>query len=340
MEGETIHATKPLLNKLFVFYPICAYLASLYALCTYGSFTHWMGATLLLAHSLICSGYLHHELAHNLVFDDYFWNTLIGRINTAINGGYWWSFEDLKQMHFNHHRYKVDYEVMNKAKFWNSLPEWMRQAIIVCEYLYIPCYHMVLFCRAITAPWWKPERQQYQLRTLLIAASRVLLFATLAWFQWSALLGYVVAQCLFIQVLRLTDAYSHTYELVPVGSKTKPHGKVYDQERTFSIVDDGFTWRLVSFLLFLNFNYHNAHHWNTSIPWHQLPAVQSTLYKDFDRSAYEISLKDAFLHFHETRVECLLAMDPGAPSFDKKKNKLSFQGYPGVIDASFLILEL
>jgi hypothetical protein len=64
------------------------------------------------------------------------------------------------------------------------------------------------------------------------------------------------------------------------------------------------------------------------------------LYKGYDRTHYEISLKDAFVHFHETRVERLLAMSPGAPSMDKKENRLTFQGYPGVVDASFLILEL
>ncbi|MEM8809354.1 MAG: fatty acid desaturase [Cyanobacteria bacterium P01_G01_bin.38] len=78
--------------------------------------------------------------------------------------------------------------------------------------------------------------------------------------------------------MRFADAFHHTYEYAIVGQAFPQRDRTYEQEHTFSnLVSAKYPWLN---LLFLNFGYHNAHHHNMSLPWHELPDLHHKLYAE------------------------------------------------------------
>lgn len=250
---------------------------------TYDHYTLWLLTifTCLLAHVLTWSGYMHHELCHNSVFDKIELNVLFGHLMDWLNGACYWPFEELKEQHINHHIRKVEYDVMSKFLAWIKKYNTIMYTLFVCEYLYFPLHAYMLRWRSILSPWWKEQRRFMQHRTIVILSIRLLYFSFLWYFGDGPLIliCYLIAYSISIQVMRFTDTFSHDYELVPVNSQTKYLSKTYDMLHTYTVAWDTnlqtptmirFLARIVHILFFLNFNFHNEHHFATQKKWYKL----------------------------------------------------------------------
>lgn len=357
------------ISQLALAYSVSAYATALYLL-VLGPWIALVPAALLMTHAKIIAAYLHHELAHGSVFESGDLNVFCAQIIDLIVGAHFWSFAELvsalclctrlscltrqlqKRMHFQHHTYKVDYAMFDKQTFLAKLPRPVLSAILALEYLMIPAWFFVIKLRTISAPWWKPERREFRGRTIVATLVSVLWFSLMASQRPLSVLAYAGATCVMVQVLRFTDFMSHAYEVVPVGTKLQPRSKEYDQTVTFSITSarGHFLWSLVEPMLFLNFSLHNAHHYNTSAPFHELPAVDASLAgrgtlseteKQVPNPTYYIDVGDAIENFLSTRIQRVLEEPTTTPPPVKADGKtLDIKGRIGTVDASFLVLEL
>jgi hypothetical protein len=258
-----------------------------------------------------------------------------------------------KRMHFYHHVNKVDYAVFDKAAFVAKLPRSVLAVILALEFVMVPAWFFLIKLRAISAPWWQPERRAHRERTAAAILLSLFWFAIMASQRLLSLLAYGITTCAVIQVLRFTDFVSHNYEIVPVGTKLQPRSKEYDQTVTYTLASDRWLWSVVQPVIFLNFSFHNAHHYNTSAKWHELPAVDkklsaeqiatpgATTTAEAKPKTYKIDVVDALDNFFSTRLQRVL-QDPTAtpPALKPDGKTLDISGRIGTVDASFLVLEL
>jgi fatty acid desaturase len=267
-------------NALVILYIFIGYGCSITLLRGGSHFSDILPGIALLYHTLTWSAYMHHELCHNSVFSSQVFNTWCGRIIDWLNGSCFWSFEELRKQHINHHVYKVDYDFSSAVLAWLESKPLCKYSLLVCEYFYFPLHAYIFEWRAILSPWWKNERRFARRRTLVVFIVRLLYFA----FMYSVgglsiLLYYLIAYSMAIQTIRFTDSFSHSYDVVPVGTKGKPLTKLYDIMNTFSVVwetDENMSIvcrlfaHLTHIVFFLNFNFHTHHHYATQKKWYEL----------------------------------------------------------------------
>lgn len=344
-------------------------------------------AITLLTHTITWSAYIHHELCHNSVFESTLWNTRFGYILSWINGSSYWTFHELKKQHINHHIYKVDYDIATLFLKWIEENKFVKGLLCVCEYVYFPLNAYIIHWRSILSPWWKVERTNMRWRTTLVIVLRVFYFWLLFYYGGlSAILCYLTAYSISIQITRFTDAFSHDYEVVPVGSKTKVLSKQYDMLHTYSVVWEPndkaskflhYLATVIHIVLFLNFNFHNQHHYATQKKWFQLgisfqSEKQTIVEKKLDsddnsdefimnhqpegdetkatslhedslcgvpKKHFTIPLVSALWAFHIHRVTRLFSQ-PGKPIIDPTTGELSLGTCYGVADAPLLALEV
>ncbi|CAF0855140.1 unnamed protein product [Didymodactylos carnosus] len=245
--------------------------------------------TCLLAHVLTWSGYMHHELCHNSVFEKTELNLLFGHLMDWLNGACYWPFEELKMQHINHHVRKVEYDVMGKFLAWIEKYDTVRYTLSVCEYV-----------------------RFMQHRTIVILSIRLLYFSFFWYFGNGPLIliCYLIAYSISIQIMRFTDTFSHDYELIAVGTQTKYLSKTYDMLHTYSIEWDTnlqtpimirFLPRLVHSLFFLNFNFHNQHHYATQKKWYEL-GYKFTSDENVSTKTLPTSVITQLRHQHMTKI--------------------------------------
>ncbi|KAL9647811.1 hypothetical protein ABK040_001328 [Willaertia magna] len=299
-------------------------------------------SSFLIGHTLALSGYMYHDLAHGSIFPQscFGLNEVFANLMLLLNGGCYFEFNELKSMHITHHVKKVDFEVLNTVKFLNSLPKPIEFLIVSAEYCYIPLFHFILRWRAITSAFWKKGRERHQIRVINVTFLRALLFSLLTYYAgYQALLSYFTGFCFNIQILRFTDCFSHTYDLYPVDTKNIPkHDKFYDMEKTFSSIASG-NWEFLN-LFFLNFTYHNAHHFKIDVPWCELKEFHYEQLSKEIREKSALNLFDLLRQFHCKRLNRLYESQ-GNPTYDTKNKKIvGIDKFIGVLDASFLFLEV
>lgn len=270
-----------LLNVFVLTYVTLGYTAGIGAMLFWDQ--SWLAqsiGTFLVAHTITWSAYLHHELCHNSVFESAQWNIRFGYVVDWINGACYWTFHELKKQHINHHIYKVDYDITSPYLKWIENNTTARELFCACEYFYFPVNAYIIHWRSICSPWWKEDRKMKRKRTCIVILIRMAYFLSLFYFgNLSVILCYLVAYSMSIQITRFTDAYSHNYEVVPLGSATKNQSKQYDMLHTYSIVLETnekssrmiqYFARSIHIAFFLNFNFHNQHHYATQKKWFQL----------------------------------------------------------------------
>lgn len=236
----------------------------------------------LLTHCLVLSAYLAHEFMHGAVLSG--WNELGGNLMLWLNGGCYVRFEELRRMHLAHHVNRIDYCRFDIPGFLRSLPGWLRGLFLGLEWLYIPALAFLLRIRLILAPFLNAERRLDRSRMVMILIVRVACFVGLAILSLKALLLYFLAYIGMIHLLRLMDAFQHTYDSLPVGMPIPEGHKnvspevadAHEQANTFSNVISR-RYRGLNLLL-LNFGYHNAHHAVMTCPWYRLPDLDEALY--------------------------------------------------------------
>ncbi len=310
-----------------------------YTLLTYGLgvgllFTPFWGwnavGVLLVVHSLILTATFTHELVHGNIFKEHrqlnaFW----GQVMTQINGACYAPWQDLVAHHFNHHLHHGDFVGFEPAAHFQAMPAWLRKVYIILEWAYLPLFEFELRWRIILAPSLEKEKRHLRWRNLGLMACRTALFALMGWYSAKALVLYAIAYISFVNLMRWMDAFHHTYEYVIVGQPIPKRDRVYEQANTFSnLVSTRFTWLN---LLFLNFGYHNAHHHNMSVPWHELPKLHQDVFGDAIGGIMPLPM--LVWNYHKFRLQRLFS---GQGEVTPAATQLALDNFTGGIAVSFL----
>lgn len=329
------------LNYLAIFVTLAGFASGVYILLYSTSWPLRIASMGLLAYVKILSFLVHHELAHGNVFKTRSYNQTWGSLIDVVNGAQYWTFEELKRQHIEHHKDKVDYVSFDAPALMKSLPRPIELLLVVLEYFYFPALAYVTHWRSATAVYWHPERRHARLRTTLVLLFRTSLYAAMGYINPLGLFLYFLSHNLFINSYRVLDCFSHTFEELPVGSEA-PKGltAAYEQNRTVSLMTTRSRKSLLN-ILFLNFGYHGAHHVDPSGPWLGYVGIDSMI---FDGCGAEmprhVALADLLVHFHRQRINRIYNEEGmGVPVVDEKGN-LSTRLLFGVLDPSILMLEI
>jgi fatty acid desaturase len=292
-----INSKKPVWNAIAILYTFISYAGGIFLCTTFENSLNFLGAALL-THGLIFSAYLSHEFMHASIFNSRRWNVVFGTVMSWLNGSCYWTFQDLTIRHISHHVNRSDFSIYNLADRLQSKPRLIRQIVLVLEWLYFPILSFWIQWLALTDPWRHSERKNERSRVVVIGLARFLLFIALGTYSFQALCLYFLSYVGMITVLRWMDAFQHTYEVVPEGTKLPDRDRLYEEVNTFSNLLSR-RYRLLN-LLVLNAGYHNAHHAIMKCPWHSLPALDQDLYQGGE--VHYISLWQQLVNYHKFRV--------------------------------------
>jgi fatty acid desaturase len=229
-----------------------------------------------------------------------------------INGSCYAPFQALRRKHMRHHVERADVLTLDYKKLLGASPSWARKLIIAAEWAWIPAVELMMHAYVVVLPFAKPERKAQRPRVIAVLVTRVGAFALLGWISPKALLLYGVAYAIMLHVLRLADAYQHTYDAFAVLEEgTVPHDKVrdrdYEQANTYTnLVSVAHPWLN---LLLLNFSYHNAHHERPIVPWHDLPRLHRELFPA--EHPQTLPMIELLRGYHRDRVARILSEDYG-----------------------------
>jgi fatty acid desaturase len=287
---------------------------------------------LLTTHTLVCSGYLIHECAHQTVFRRAGPNDRLGMLMSWLNGACVADYQRLKIKHLRHHADRLDVVTFDYRSFLKRLPGWALRAVLALEYAYIPVVEFIMRGMIVAAPFYYGTVNQ-RVRTVSVFALRVVLWTALAFVSIKALLLYALSYLMFLHVLRFMDAFQHTYDVFPSHSLDPAppdprRTRQYEYENTYSNLVT-IRWRWLN-LLVLNFPYHNAHHARVGVPWYRLPALHRQLYGDQD--AQVIPCRELIVNYHRYRVVRVMAEDYGAVLAGSRRAA----GFVGAVGVSFL----
>jgi len=288
---------------------------------------------LLTAHALIYSAYLIHECVHQTIFAVPVANDRLGILCAWINGACLANYAGLKKKHLRHHADRLDVVTFDYRATLKVAPAWLRKAVLVLEWAYVPVVELLMRGMVIAAPFhfgtWR-ER----LRVVVLLAIRVSFFLALALVSLKALLLYALAYFVFLNVLRFMDAFQHTYDVFPSRSlEPAPvdprRDRRYEYENTYSnLLTERWPWLN---LLTLNFAYHNAHHARSGEPWYRLPALHRALYGENDPQV--LPCRELVVTYHRNRVIRVLADDYGSVGTPGTSRA---NGFIGAVGVSFL----
>lgn len=292
-----------------------------------------IGASLLIAHSLVVAAYLIHELAHALVFNARRHNRLLGEILLWICGAGYASFERVRWMHLRHHSDRADVACFDHQAFLRKAPRWLKKLIYAAEWCHIPAVELVMHYQVIYRPFIDKSVATERKRVIVMLLTRGAFFVLLMSISLPAIVFYAFAYLLFIKALFLADAYAHTYEIFIVAHNKEPVEKngrdaEYDRHHTYSNLYST-RWPWLN-LLNLNFGYHNAHHDRPATPWYRLPQMQWQLYDK--ESPQVLPYRELWRSVHKNRLACILTDDFG----DVSKGPGRADGFLGVHGVSFL----
>jgi fatty acid desaturase len=287
---------------------------------------------LLVAHTLIYSGYLLHDAAHNAIFATTAANDRLGEVLSWMNGGCIAAYVGLKEKHLRHHADRLDVVAFDYRAILKKAPRIALWTVLALEWAYVPAVELLMRWMVITTPFRDGDKPA-QSRMITILLIRVAFFAALAIISIKAVLLYMIAFFMMLTVLRFMDAFQHTYDVyvtrslerAPVDPK---RDRQYEYNNTYSnLVSLGHPWLN---LLVLNFSYHNAHHAKPVASWAELPALHRTLYGEGDKQV--IPCGTLLANFHKYRVARVMADDYGEVGGETDRAG----GFIGAVGVSFL----
>jgi fatty acid desaturase len=297
---------------------------------------HWLLnllGILLTAHALVYAAYFIHEFAHQSIFRSAEANNRWGELMSWIAGSCYATFGALRRKHMRHHIDRADVVTFDYKAFLDRSPAWVKRAVVVLEWAYVPAVELIMHGYVVLLPFLKPERKAERGRVLAILALRVALFGLLAWYSLKAVLLYAVAYMIMLHALRFTDAFQHTYDAFAVlEGGDIPNDKVrdrdYEQNNTYSnVVSVAHPWLN---LLLLNFPYHNAHHERPVEPWYALPKLHAQLFPgDY---VQVLPMATLLKGYHRDRVARVVSDDYGTVGEGPGKA----DGFLGAVGVSFL----
>ncbi len=325
-----LHRQKPHWNAIAICYTFLGYFGGITLFTLPNLWLNSLGV-FFLTYSLVISAYLTHEFMHGNIFKGRRGNTIFGTVMLWLNGGCYYGFQALTIQHIAHHVDRVDVLTFDIAAAIQQQRRFIRQVIVILEWLYFPIVGFWSRWQFITSPWWNIERRDQQGRIAIVLIVRATLFTLLGLTFPKALLLYFLSYIGMITVLRWADAFQHTYEAVEPGTPLPKRDRDHEEANTFStLLSPRYRWLN---LLLLNFGYHNAHHAVMKCPWHSLHELDGELSLSIDDKRY-IPLSQQLINYHRFRVARLFAGQ--GLTVDQNPNKIA--SYYGAADVSFLTL--
>ena len=314
-------------NEIAIVYTFLGYIGGIALTSTANVGLNVLGLVLL-THSLIYSAYLSHEFMHGTVFKERRRNVILGRLMLWMNGGCYYGFQALTLQHIAHHLDRVDVFTFDIPAAIQKLPSLVRWIILRLEWCYFPVVAFWSRWQAIAKCWKDPQQTKCITGIFLLRSTA---FVLLGIISFKALLLYFVAYLGMITVLRLMDAFQHTYEAFPVGTILPKRDRDSEQLHTYSnLFSNRYAWLN---LLVLNFGYHNAHHAVMKCPWHSIPELDRQMAQN--KTINYISLSQQLANYHRYRVTRLLLGQGDAIGEIGQK---SYQQFYGAVDVSFITL--
>jgi fatty acid desaturase len=315
-------------NMIAIAYVFVSYILGITLILQYSWLLNIWGV-IAIAHSLVISTALIHELIHGNIFKSRQLNVFWGEAMTHLNGACYAPWANLVEHHFNHHLHYVDVVRYEVTHYLNQDVNFIQRSIyIALEWLYFPVLEFELRWRIILDPFMDRQKRSLVGRTIFWAVLRTVGFGILAWMSWKALLLYFLAYTSFVNVNRFVDAFQHTYEYSIVGEDFPQLDRTYEQKNTFSnLLSFKYPWLN---LLVLNFGYHNAHHHNMNCPWHELPSLHDKLYGKLKHNL--LPLLPLIGNYHRFRLRRLFS---GQGEIDAEKG-LSLNSFIGGVTVSML----
>src|ERR1700728_644193 len=111
-----------------------------------------VAGVLLTAHTLVCSGYVIHECAHQNVFARIASNDRLGMLMCWLNGACLADYQGLKIKHLRHHTDRLDVVTFDYRAVLKHAPLWARRAVLVLEWAYIPIVELLMRAMIIVSP--------------------------------------------------------------------------------------------------------------------------------------------------------------------------------------------
>lgn len=289
-------------------------------------------ATLLLGHSMVIGAFLIHECAHNTMFRDNANNARMGKALSWLVGGCYGSYEGIRQKHFRHHVDRADVVAFDYRGFLRRHPLILR-IVQGAEWLWIPATDLLMHAFVIAAPFHLETYRKERGLVIRAALIRTAAFAVVGWWYWPALVGYAVAYCLFVIVMRTMDMHQHTFDVsfsLDAKVDRDKYDRAFEDRNTFS--------NLISRkyptlnLLVLNFGYHNAHHIKPTAPWYDLPNIHAGIVGTERENV--IPFVNLLASYHRFRVARVLHED--YPDTDIGAGEARGRDFIGVYGVSFL----
>ena len=325
-----INQHKPIANTAAIAYTFSAYICGVIFLFLSNPVLN-LGGILLLTHSLACSAYLTHEFMHGTIFKSRRWNSFFGNIMLWLNGGCYNGYQALTLQHIAHHIDRVDVFTFNPIFKLQQLHSIVRKIIFILEWLYFPIMGFWARWHSVFSPFWNPERSEAKIRVIGILLLRMGMFSLMGAVSFKALLLYFIAYVGMITVLRWADAFQHTYEGFPPGTKLPKRDRAHEEAHTYStLLSRRYDWLN---LLLLNFGYHNAHHTLMKCPWHSLPELNREI--EQPSNVRYVSLKEQLIHYHRFRLTRFIL---GQGESVDENQQPTFEKFYGAHDVSFLFL--
>ena len=285
-------------------------------------------AVVFLTHSLIYSAYLSHEFMHGTIFKARRRNVIFGQLMLWLNGGCYYGFQALTLQHIAHHVDRVDVFTFDIFAAIAKLPIGLKRIIFACEWCYIPVVAFWARWQRIIKNWRTPEQKK---QISLIFLVRATAFVLISIISLKALMLYFLAYVGMITVLRFIDAFQHTYEAFPAGTKLPKRDRNHEQLHTYSnLISYRYPWLN---LLILNFGYHNAHHAVMKCPWHSIQELNLELAQN--KSVNYMSLFQQLANYHHYRVARLIDGQGDASGVMSDRN---YEKFYGAVDVSFITL--
>jgi len=295
-------------------------------------------ATLLLTHTTIFSGLLTHEAMHNTLVGGKTINWFLGNVMTVISGAFTVSFDRLKHQHLAHHRFQVGYDGFSVTKWARAQPAWLLETLLLLEWCYVPVLSFIARVHSLTAPFLLEKHRELRTRMALALLVDATFFAVIGWWRWRALVCALISYVLMVMILRVYDCFHHVFDIVPLDTpiaEIPVENKDYEQLHTYSSLfsrsEPWMNW------LFLNYGYHNAHHFIPATHWLDLPILDEEIYGDSQQHCLIGMQVLQQFHLHRTNR---IRFGLGSPT-PRDDGTLDLVGYHGIImNISFLTYDV
>ncbi|NEP37290.1 MULTISPECIES: fatty acid desaturase [unclassified Moorena] len=321
------------ISYVAIAYVLVGYGLSLFCITTNIWWLNLLGV-LLLIHNLTWAALFLHEFFHHNIFSSHRLNVVFGEIMLFLTGSCYSVFSNVARHHIAHHVRRADFSPFHPfsmSDFLQSLPKPVQRLVVLLEWLCIPAVNLLFRWMIALSPFLGQNRRDERLRNALLLLLRGSLFTALAIYSPRGIICYFIAYISFLNIIQFLECFQHTYSVFHIDGKVPKHSQKYDENNTYSLVLSP-RWSWLSSLIFLNNNYHNAHHRLMSCPWYLLPRLDDELYS---RSYQQyIGVSKLLKNYFRYRIHRLFQ---GQGTVDKTEKGLDIEKFAGATGMSFML---